>query len=463
MTKSRPESSRGANTDPCNSDDSSESSSYELVGSDDFSITYLSGESSLGDYITEDFHIGGTTIESLQMGLALSSQINSGIIGVGFGNAVPYPNIMDEFKAQGLIETMAYSLWLVSLTHNKDELIGSPSSIVLVFKKKLVGRGEALTDMPQNDISSDTGTILFGAIDSEKYIDSISAIPIVPASDDEFYHFQVAMSSLNVTSPSNAFETFGAFRGQLIAILDSGTTLSYLPSGIVNELFETIGAVDDTFRTGAVFISCSIFDRFPDLEFSFSFADANDDFAATISVPLREMVLDNVRPFLRQGFTLPPDIPFEDDDVCSLGLQAIDGGGAASRGGQVITDLALLGDTFLRSAYVVYDLDNREIGLAQANLNTTESNIVEITDGIPIDVSGVESQVPFTATGSVDITVTTDSTGLVTTITVGAGADDEDTENATIPRLDAKGLWMSGIVGAIVMLWMGVGAFMVVL
>ena len=79
----------------------------------------------MGDYIREDFHIGGTTIESLQMGLALSTQINSGIIGVGFGNLVSYPNIMDEFKAQGLIETMAYSLWLVSLTnHNENALLG---------------------------------------------------------------------------------------------------------------------------------------------------------------------------------------------------------------------------------------------------------------------------------------------------------------------------------------------------
>ena len=262
------------------------------------------------------------------------------------------------------------------------------------------------------------------------------------------------MSSFTVASPSNAFETFGVFRGQLVAILDSGTTLSYLPSGIVNELYEAIGAIDDTFRTGAVFISCSILDDFPDLEFTFTFASADDDTAATISVPLREMVLDNVRPFLRQGYTLPPDIPFADDSVCSLGLQAIDGGGAASGSGQIITDLALLGATFLRSAYAVYDLDNREIGLAQANLNATGSNIVEITDGIPVRVTGVESQAPFTAT---------DATGSVSTVTIGAGENDDGTENATVPTLDARALWISGVVGAVVMLWMGLGASVVLL
>lgn len=39
----------------------------------------------------------------------------------------------------------------------------------------------------------------------------------------------------------------------------------------------------------------------------------------------------------------------------------------------------LLGDTFLRSAYVVYDLANNQIGMAQTNFNATGSNVVEIS------------------------------------------------------------------------------------
>jgi hypothetical protein len=41
----------------------------------------------------------------------------------------------------------------------------------------------------------------------------------------------------------------------------------------------------------------------------------------------------------------------------------------------------LLGDFFLRSAYVVYDLTNNRIGIAQSNLNSTTSNIVEVPAG----------------------------------------------------------------------------------
>lgn len=41
----------------------------------------------------------------------------------------------------------------------------------------------------------------------------------------------------------------------------------------------------------------------------------------------------------------------------------------------------VLGDTFLRSAYVVYDLGNNEISLAATNFNATSSSVREIGTG----------------------------------------------------------------------------------
>lgn len=41
----------------------------------------------------------------------------------------------------------------------------------------------------------------------------------------------------------------------------------------------------------------------------------------------------------------------------------------------------MLGDTFLRNAYVVYDLQNNQISLAQTNFNATDSNVREIVSG----------------------------------------------------------------------------------
>lgn len=48
--------------------------------------------------------------------------------------------------------------------------------------------------------------------------------------------------------------------------------------------------------------------------------------------------------------------------------------------------IPVLGLTFLRSAYVVFDRTNQQIALAQTNLNSTDSNIVEIpgnSSGLP--------------------------------------------------------------------------------
>lgn len=55
----------------------------------------------------------------------------------------------------------------------------------------------------------------------------------------------------------------------------------------------------------------------------------------------------------------------------------------------------MLGDTFLRSAYVVYDLANNAISLAPTNFNATASTVLEIAagaNGVP-DASGVPGAV----------------------------------------------------------------------
>lgn len=64
---------------------------------------------------------------------------------------------------------------------------------------------------------------------------------------------------------------------------------------------------------------------------------------------------------------VPSGIPFT--DVCFMGIYNGD------------SSEYVLGDFFLRSAYAVFDLTNHRIGIAQSNLNSTTSNIVEIPAG----------------------------------------------------------------------------------
>lgn len=78
--------------------------------------------------------------------------------------------------------------------------------------------------------------------------------------------------------------------------------------------------------------------------------------------------------------------------VCQLGIQPA---------GQLPT---LFGDTFLRSAYVVYDLENNQIALAQTNFDAKGSNIVSFASKGAAIPSATEASnelaVSQTATGN---------------------------------------------------------------
>jgi len=82
-------------------------------------------------------------------------------------------------------------------------------------------------------------------------------------------------------------------------------------------------------------------------------------------------------------------------------------------------DPILFGDTFLRSAYVVYDLANNQISMAQTNFNATGAgNILEIAagaKGVPNVASTVTAvQAAGTASGIVRSTIASSVRGSAT-------------------------------------------------
>lgn len=62
--------------------DTNSSSTYQYLNSN-FSISYLDGTSSVGDYVTDDFTLGGTTIDDLQFGLSINSTSIFGASSIG--------------------------------------------------------------------------------------------------------------------------------------------------------------------------------------------------------------------------------------------------------------------------------------------------------------------------------------------------------------------------------------------
>ena len=198
-----------------------------------------------------------------------------------------------------------------------------------------------------------TGSILFGGVDTAKYHGNLVALP-VQADNGAYRDFTVVLSSVSVLDCSGAVQ-FSQTNLALPVILDSGTTDAYLPDNVVNPILAGVGVIND--REYGSIVPCSLANSPATLSFSFG-----GNGGQTITVGLGEFVTpiyneEGVQPEFRDGA----------GTICSWGLM--------SSG----TGPILFGDAFLRSAYVVYDLDNNQIGMAQTNFNTTDTHVVEIS------------------------------------------------------------------------------------
>ncbi|KAK4132825.1 mitochondrial elongation factor g 1-like protein [Trichocladium antarcticum] len=309
--------------------DPNESETFLVVREGEFDIKYVDGSSSKGDYFTDVFEIGGATLQNMTMGLGIKTDIAYGLVGVGYAvneaivgstqsTASVYPNLPVHMVNEGLINTVAYSLWL-------------------------------------NDLDACSGNILFGGIDTEKYKGDLTRIAIYPTHRNPSLYtaFLVALTSLEADSPSGQ-DTLTSEKFPIPVVLDSGTTLSYLPNDLASQIWKEVGAKYAPEFQAAV-LPCNA--KQSKGHFSFGFAGPK---GPRINVTMDELVLDMTTgraPIFSSG-------TYKGEDVCQFGIQ------------NFTSAPYLLGDTFLRSAYVVYDLVNNQIGIAATDFNSTKSNIV---------------------------------------------------------------------------------------
>lgn len=294
----------------------------------EFEITYVDGSYSKGDYFTDAFQIADTSLTNLTMGLGNDTSIAYGLVGVGYTSneaiisteqslAAAYSNLPALMVDQGAIATNAYSLWL-------------------------------------NDLDASTGSILFGGIDTEKYVGEMTTIDIVKDNETgEYDSFIVLLTSMQAVSSSGT-DDLTSQSYPIPVVLDSGTTLSYLPNDIAQQIWTEAGAVY-TASVGLALVPCRM--QRSTGHFTFAFAGPN---GPTIDVKMDELVLDLVISGPAPTFSAGE---YKGEDACEFGIQNT-------------TGINLLGDTFLRSAYVVYDLENNQIGMAATDFNATDSNIV---------------------------------------------------------------------------------------
>lgn len=322
---------------------SQQSSTFTKLNYPSFQIAYVDGTKISGLYFTDVMAISGVNVRNVTMAAAGSGGRGFGIMGIGFRagessgsplRATPftYPNILDSLKSHGLIDRLSYSLWL-------------------------------------DDLQSNTGSILFGGVDTAKYHEPLISLPIQRQAENRGYtSMTVAWTGLSTHNSGPAYTIDYSPSTPQAAILDSGTTFTYLPDDIARQLFNAFGVTTDP--AAGNLAPCRLGANNVTLAFQFGGAAG-----PVINIPLSEFLLGPLTKRRDSAAT-----PANGEAMCKFGID---------RAGR---NPILFGDTFLRSAYVAYDLENLQIAIAQTNFlssNSLETASVQVIGDL--GVPGVRS------------------------------------------------------------------------
>ncbi|KAK6349395.1 hypothetical protein TWF696_005682 [Orbilia brochopaga] len=339
--------------------DFTKSVTFKLLGKDRFCIFYVDGTSAAGDYAADTFAVGGATVQGMQIGVAKETNLSYGVMGVGFegdqasvspGGMGRYPSLVSRMVAQGLIKSRAFSLWL-------------------------------------DDLASDTGSILFGGVDTARFIGNLTSIPIelAPGQVDPLA-FAIPLTAVSFSDGESHFNITSKYLPATV-VLDSGSSLTFLPRPIASSLAAQFSA-KFSHQLNLYVIDCHYPTENAFVEYSFSFV-------MSVRVPMSELILPLTQYSGGAAKTL------DGSDICVLGILPSN------------NSISLFGDTFLRSAYIVYDLDNKRIAMAQTEFNPFGQNIVEIgvgQDSIPF--VGLTAMTMM-ATQTIDVTSTAQTGAVV--------------------------------------------------
>ncbi|MCJ1262300.1 hypothetical protein MMC22_002170 [Lobaria immixta] len=293
--------------------DSGSSTSRVPVQNSFFQITYLDGTGASGGFVKDTVTIGGQELTDFQFAEAYSSGVGLGTIGLGYG--------VSEQQQEGSSQYPT----LPEAFLNKGLINLNAYSIWL------------------DDLAAPSGTLLFGGIDKAKYAGKLTTWKVEQGPDRPELGVNVNSVSFKGATVIKPFKP----------LVDTGSESSYLPPEMVDIILTPLGAVYTA--EGYGFVECGLATSTETIDFELG-TDGN---VVTIRVPLSSLIYPspNIQaPKNAQGV-----------DLCAIGIDKLSNS----------ADEGALGDTFLRSAYVVMDLSHSEMSMAQA-VHTTDSNIVEI-------------------------------------------------------------------------------------
>ncbi|KAL7790916.1 aspartic peptidase domain-containing protein [Trichoderma ceciliae] len=248
-------------------------------------------------------------------------------------------------------------------------------------------------------LDSDRGSVIYGGVDTKKFSGPLAKRPIIPAaqSPDGYTRYWIYMDGMSITKEDGSnFEIFDKVNGQPV-LLDSGYTVSTLPGPLFEKILEAFPSAQLESSSGDYLVDCDMIDSPGTVNFKFG--------DAVVSVDYNDFIWQQ------------PDL-----GICKLGVSQDD-------------EFPVLGDTFLRAAYVVFDWDNQNIHVAQNE--DCGSNMIAIGSG--------PDAVPSTVTGGCPAAGST-TTSAVPTMSTSAPANTSVPVSTSEPATASEAITTSGAV-----------------
>jgi hypothetical protein len=209
---------------------------------------------------------------------------------------------------------------------------------------------ERLFSIWLNHQDAKAGTILFGGVDKTKAHGELKSTPLAttiktPRGDD-FIEWSVNLTSLTKRNGHASTEE-PLLRRTYSAVLDTGSPNMYVPQALYESIAAPLNVTMRTYRNTS-YVPCELRSSPDSLHFTFAGKDGAE--GPQVRVPYSEIIYP---------FGMPAnlgEVRSEDGKaLCYLGVLSNNGSG-----------IFLLGNSFIRSAYVVYDAGNLELRMAQS-------------------------------------------------------------------------------------------------
>ncbi|GAN08431.1 gastricsin-like isoform X1 [Mucor ambiguus] len=249
-----------------------------------------------------------------------------------------------------------------------------------------------------------TGEMLLGGIDNNKFTGQMQYAPVI-SYDVSTYVISPNLGS-NITSkvansqeshlywavPGQGVETSSGYKQNSKTlqgyILDTGTTLTYVPSSVAKSIVMSVTQNAKTTQLDAINgvyrVSCSTAKQTGNVSFLISTSPATVSTSPiSIQVPIADLV-----------------IPLDDARTAATSKSCMFGIAPSPVGLDLTSgETWILGESTLRSLYTVYDLKENRVGFAKlANGNSTNASTATANDAMTTPVSSAKS----TASSSAD-------------------------------------------------------------